>query len=339
MTRGLVATSSAVLAVAVLACAPAVAQTADAAPAGPTPSPCREIDYVEPPAGGAAIVVDQLEGHNALAVTGRPLELSGPSGICVLLFRPGSETPVAAAATAEGGRFAFPRPQPGSYVLVAASERIRDLSVFVRISDAPADPNAERGLLLHVRAEEDDRGGFASVIRHLALRRELLEMRRLDQEVRNAAIAATREGASVPDPEILSRMAAVDARNIARLQAIVEARGWPGSDLVGRDGAESAFLVLQHATHPVQKELFPLVEAGYRAGTVSGQSYALLLDRILVGDGRPQVYGSQATWTDGELTFEPIEDEANVDVRRAEIGLPSLAEYREQLTRMFLPER
>ena len=30
-------------------------------------------------------------------------------------------------------------------------------------------------------------------------------------------------------------------------------------------------------------------------------------------------------------TLEPIEDEANVDVRRAEVGLPSLAEYVEQL--------
>ncbi len=339
MTEWAVRSSSAVLAVAALACASAFAQSADAAPVAPAPSCCQEIDYVEPPAGRDAVVVDQLEGHNALAVTGRPLELSGPSGICVLLFRPGSETPVAAAATGEGGRFAFPRPQPGSYVLVAASERIRDLSVFVRISDAPPDPHAERGLLLHVRAEEDGRGGFASAIRHLALRRELLEMKRLDQGVQNAAMAATQEGASAPGPEVLSRMAEVHARNITRLQAMVEEHGWPGSDLVGRDGAESAFLVLQHATHPVQKELFPLVEAGYRAGTVSGQSYALLLDRILVGDGRPQVYGTQATWTDGQLTFEPIEDEANVDVRRAEIGLPSLAEYRELLTRMFLPER
>jgi len=51
------------------------------------------------------------------------------------------------------------------------------------------------------------------------------------------------------------------------------------------------------------------------------------------------VYGSQATWTDGELTFEPIEDEASVDARRAEAGLPPPAEYREQLERMYLPER
>ena len=165
-------------------------------------------------------------------------------------------------------------------------------------------------------------------------------MKRLDQEVRNEWLQG---GAGAPGPELLSRMAAVDARNTTRLRAVVEQHGWPGSALVGVDGAESAFLVLQHATHPVQKELFPLVEAGYRAGTVSGQSYALLLDRILVGDGRPQVYGSQARpveeWIDGEPALEPIEDEQNVDVRRAEVGLPPLAEYRELLKRMYLSQR
>lgn len=342
MTRRLVGISSA-LAVAVLACASVVAQTADTAPAGPAPLRCQAIDYLEPPAGSSAVVVDQLEGQNALAVTGSPLELNGPSGICVLLFRPGNETPITVGVTGEGGRFSFARPAPGLYFLVAASERIRDLAVAVRISDAPPDPDAERGLLLHVRAEEDDRGGSASVIRHLALRRELLEMRRLDQEVRNAALAATRDGASAPGPEVLSRMASVDAGNTARLRESVDEHGWLGSDLVGRDGAESAFLVLQHATHPVQTELFPLVEAGFHAGTVSGQSYALLLDRIRVGDGRPQVYGSQARpieeWIDDEPTLEPIEDEANVDARRAEVGLPPLAEYLELLKSIYLSER
>ena len=41
--------------------------------------------------------------------------------------------------------------------------------------------------------------------------------------------------------------------------------------------------------------------------------------------------GSQAGFFDGERVLEPIEDEANVDVRRAEVGLPPLVEYVEQL--------
>ncbi len=56
-----------------------------------------------------------------------------------------------------------------------------------------------------------------------------------------------------------------------------------------------------------------------------------------------QVYGTQAMtfdeWIDGEPALAPIEDEANVDVRRAEVGLPPLAAYRELLKRLYSPER
>lgn len=329
MTSGRLGTLAAVMALTVLAPPSAVGQTSAAA------SACQAIGYLEPPAGAAAIVIDQLEGHAALAPIGSRHELSGPSGVCVLLFREGNETPVAVGRTNERGRFALPRPAPGSYVFVAALlGTIDDLAVSVRISDIPADP--ERGLLLHVRAEEDDRGGFASAIPHLALRRELLEMARVDQAVRNEWM---REDPGSPSPELLSRMAAIDAGNTARLQEIVEEHGWPGSDLVGLDGARGAFLIVQHATHDVQKALFPLVEGGYRDGVVAGPSYALLLDRILVRDGRPQVYGSQAGFFDGELALEPIEDEANVDMRRAEVGLPPLAEYVEQLKSLLSSPR
>jgi hypothetical protein len=36
--------------------------------------------------------------------------------------------------------------------------------------------------------------------------------------------------------------------------------------------------------------------------------------------------------------LEPIEDEANVDKRRAEVGLSPLAEYRELLKRIYFPK-
>lgn len=319
---------------------PAEAQPAAIAANEALPPRCREIDYSAPLPGSAPVAVDRLEGQAVFAPVGSRHELGGANGVCLALFREGEDNPVALGATDEGGRFAFPRPEPGTYIFVATLEPIHDIAVALRLSDAPPPSAAERGLLLRLRATEDERRSFASVLRHLGLRSELLEMRRLDQEVRNAWIQA---GVTAPGPEILSRMAEVDARNLVRLQAIVEQHGWPGSDLVGLDGAEGAFLVLQHASHAVQKDLLPLVEAGYGAGTVSGQSYALLLDRIRVGDGRPQVYGSQARpfaeWIDGEPALDPIEDEANVDARRAEVGLPPLEEYRALLKSIYLSER
>lgn len=303
-------------------------------------STCQGIDYLEPPADGAEMAIDRLEGQVAFVPPGRPHATGSLIGACVLLFRRGAETPLTVGTADGSGRFAFPRPEPGPYVLVAALDSFRDLAVSLQVRGIPPHPDAERGLLLHMRMEGDDRGSSASVIRHLALRRELLEMERVDQAVRNEWIQA---GADIPSPELQTRMAAVDARNTARLRALVEEHGWPGAGLVGADGAGSAFLILQHASHDVQKALFPLVEAGYREGTVRGDRYALLLDRILVGDGRPQVYGTQPepfdAWIDGEPALAPIEDESSVDARRAEVGLMPLVEYREMLKRFYFPDR
>jgi hypothetical protein len=60
------------------------------------------------------------------------------------------------------------------------------------------------------------------------------------------------------------------------------------------------------------------------AGEVSRQDLAYLTDRVLVNDGKKQRYGTQMG-----MNFEPqpIEDAGNVDQRRAEVGLPPLAEY------------
>ena len=171
------------------------------------------------------------------------------------------------------------------------------------------------------------------------LRAELLAMVEADQAIRQKLIAA---GMAEPDPAILAEMMATDARHLARVIEIVDAHGWPGADLVGSDGSEAAFLIIQHGDLATQERMLPLVEAAYRAGDLSGQSYALLLDRVLMRQGKPQVYGTQAApfeeWVDGEPIAAPIADEETVDARRAEVGLPPLAAYLAMLKAFYFPE-
>ena len=59
-------------------------------------------------------------------------------------------------------------------------------------------------------------------------------------------------------------------------------------------------------------------------GDVDGADVAYLTDRVLVGEKKPQRYGTQL-----EAGFKPcpIDDEKNVDKRRATVGLGPLAEY------------
>ena len=193
-------------------------------------------------------------------------------------------------------------------------------------------------LLLLLGNTQAQEAGNPSV-KEPGLRQELLKRVEQDQSIRNELI---RKGVERPDPDVLARMRAIDTSNTERVRAIVRQHGWPSPELVGRDGAEAAFLIVQHSDLAFQKEMLPLVEKAYRSGGLAGQSYALLLDRVLVGEGKPQVYGTQAKrfeeWKGEEVALEPIEDEANVDKRRAEVGLFPLAEYREMLKRMYLTQ-
>lgn len=128
---------------------------------------------------------------------------------------------------------------------------------------------------------------------------------------------------------LLEEQSRMDAGNLARLREILSEHGWPGQSMVGDDGAAAAFMILQHADHQTQVEFLPLMKTAVEAGELERRYFALLQDQILVAKRRPQIFGTKLYWDDamGRLEPFPIEDEANVDARRQEIGMMPLAEY------------
>ena len=57
---------------------------------------------------------------------------------------------------------------------------------------------------------------------------------------------------------------------------------------------------------------------------------------MLVGRGEPQVYGSQPDVApDGTTSIPETIDNATLDARRAEVGLPPIAEYMEMVRQMY----
>ena len=170
------------------------------------------------------------------------------------------------------------------------------------------------------------------------LRQELLRRFERDQAIRNEWI---KKGSEIHDVELEARMRDIDKGNTERMKEIVKQFGWPDADLVGEDGRDAAFILVQHGNYEFQKEMLPLVTQAYKANRLPGQFYALLLDRVLVREGKSQVYGTQAkgvqNWKGHDPVLEPIEDEANVDKRRAEVGLPPLAEYLVQMKQFYFP--
>lgn len=162
-----------------------------------------------------------------------------------------------------------------------------------------------------------------------ALRSELLEMRHADAALRDELI---REGTLFDGYH--ERMAELHRLHNLRLRDIIEAHGWPGRSLVGPDGAEAAWLILQHAIldPPLMRAALPLVREAAAAGECHPAHAALLTDRIRTCEGRPQVYGTQFDWdASGQMSPLPIEDPADVEDRRRRVGLGPLAEH---VTRM-----
>jgi len=169
-----------------------------------------------------------------------------------------------------------------------------------------------------------------------ALRGALLRRVRDDQAVRRQLIEALQAGRA-PDSLLIARMLAVDTANTAWLRTVVGACGWPGRSLVGADGADAAFLLVQHADRDTafQAAVLPLLERAYRAGDATGQQVALLTDRVAKARGRPQVYGTQANIVGGRVVLTPIADSVHVDARRASVGLMPLRDYVRSLDSLY----
>lgn len=150
-------------------------------------------------------------------------------------------------------------------------------------------------------------------------------MARLDRSVRAELAAAGALSNAGYEP----RMARVHQCNAQRLRRIIESVGWPGSDLVGSDGAEAAWLILQHAiSEPdLLRRTLPLLTAAAREEKVDPAHAAMLEDRIRFFEGRPQRYGTQLDWdAEGRLSPGEVEDPQALAERREAVGLPPLEE-------------
>ena len=167
----------------------------------------------------------------------------------------------------------------------------------------------------------------AGPVANPALRDELLRMHDEDQRVRQALMQNGTPQAATP--EQIRAMIASDSAHAARLKQILEAHGWPGRSMVGEEGSEAAWLILQHADKPTQEKYLPLVQQAVQRHELRADMGAMLEDRVLMHRGEKQRYGTQLrrNAATGRNELWPIDDEAHVDQRRAAVGLPPLAAY------------
>ena len=133
--------------------------------------------------------------------------------------------------------------------------------------------------------------------------------------------------------------AAADAGNLPWLKQVIAEHGWPGRSLVGEDGAHAVWLLVQHAdAEPgFQRRCLDLLTTAAGVGEASPVEMAYLTDRVLLAEGQPQEYGTQAVAGGDRWVPRDLRDPGTVDERRAAVSLGPLADYLARLTDAFGP--
>jgi hypothetical protein len=120
-----------------------------------------------------------------------------------------------------------------------------------------------------------------------------------------------------------------DSINLIKVKKILDERGWLGANVIGNQGNSTLFLVIQHSDLETQERYLPMMRDAVSKGNARASSLALLEDRVALGKGEKQIYGSQVgrDQETGEYYVLPLVDPDNVDQRRAKVGLGTIQGY------------
>jgi len=131
------------------------------------------------------------------------------------------------------------------------------------------------------------------------------------------------------DQEKLHKLYEADS---ARLCQIIIENGWPTTALIDPEGVLAVFNIFKNVpSYELQRDLLPVIAAVVKKDPIQKPGFAALYDRLRVNAGMKQLFGTQAFSSEGFLVLYPIEDQANVNARRAEFGMLDMDSYIRQL--------
>lgn len=123
-----------------------------------------------------------------------------------------------------------------------------------------------------------------------------------------------------------------------RLKEIFDKYGFVGFDLVGEEGSQNFWLMVQHSDHNpnFQKEVLEKMKVQVEKQNAESSNYGFLMDRVNLNTGKPQIYGTQVDYNFDIAQAFPknLADSANVNERRKSIGLEPIEQYLNRMTLM-----
>lgn len=174
---------------------------------------------------------------------------------------------------------------------------------------------------------------------HKATDKALAEVWNSDQSIRiqmaELMKAVTTEGRTDLIDSLISvgdEMQRRDSVNMAVVADILQS-GVPKG--LTKESYKTIWIVIDHSSVDEQVQYLPLVEQMASEKLIEKDDFAVLFDRVALGQNLPQRYGSQTvqfgTPGDMQLYVWPVENPATLDSLRESVGLSPLADYLDQL--------
>jgi hypothetical protein len=164
--------------------------------------------------------------------------------------------------------------------------------------------------------------GFSQTPTDTLLAKELQEMAQRDQMIQEDFMMAKSDTAK---QKIKEQMQQTFDSNCGRIKEVFRQQGFPGWDKVGKEGAHSFWLLVQHCDSDpkFQEIVLKAMEKQARGNNADKGEYAYLVDRVRVNGGQKQVYGTQMEVKDMLEGYspKPLENPQQVNKRRQEMGL------------------
>ncbi|WP_407534341.1 DUF6624 domain-containing protein [Elizabethkingia miricola] len=161
------------------------------------------------------------------------------------------------------------------------------------------------------------------------VRLKLLDVQSKDQSIR--LIYQELKKTYTDDSDLVKsaseKMKKIDLESVDIVAKIIDKYGWLGKDKIGKEANETLFLGIQHIDDlVVQSKYLPTIKDAVKKGNAEPWHLAFLTDRILMNQGKKQIYGTQKIITKKTETsyIIPLENPEKVDELRKEIGLDPL---------------
>jgi hypothetical protein len=115
--------------------------------------------------------------------------------------------------------------------------------------------------------------------------------------------------------------------NEKKVKEILDNYGWPTKEIAGERGNWTICNVIQHSDNEVRIQYLPMMRQAVKDKKLEPRFLVRAEDRIATERGDLQIYGGQMKYYPETKSFNlwPVFDPANIDKRRTEIGLDSIA--------------